>query len=927
MPKIKQLNILFLFLCTLFLSACDNTDSGFPGPTCDPQHSPCFDLSYLMISPNKVSLLTGMTQQFNVYSIFTDGKKEDVSDQVKWSLSDPELAAIDKNGRLIAKKIGDVIVSAQYSGHLAKAQLTIIQGSLKTVNIVPSTQILSKGTSKQYNAFILLTDGRSIDITENSDWSVENKNIASVNEQALVSALEEGNTKIKVQFNNQASAQTLSASASLQVSNASVKSISISPDNGIYPVGKMGVYHAKANYSDGTTQDITRDVTWHSDDTGVVRIVESGINAGDAIASTIGLTDISLTFNSMSATTAVTVNDAVLKKINITPINKTTQLGNEVQYQAYGTYSDMHKYDITKQVQWVSDDTDIAKIDSNGSASTFKVGSTNISAIYQGVTKTTTLNVDDAILTSLQITPQNTKIAKGHSVQFEALATYSDDQTEVVSTLVNWSVSDSRIASIVPLGDHGGFAEALLVGETDVIATFKNIQVKTKFTVTSATLESVILSPKTAKLPVGVSQQYQLFALFSDKTSSLQTQHASYQSNDPSSVSINDEGLASVLTYSDAPIIITATYQDKQSTAALTTLDTTLDSLRITPEKLSMQVGQKNKLIAIAHYKNGNDINVTNLAAWSVSDDDVASIDNSADKSGTIVALKVGSTVVSATFSGATAINNTTVRKSPIRSIEIQPLNETLIVETTLQYKLIATYDDDSTEDVSKDAQWLSSNPDLASIDQIGLATAIKVGQVSIQASYQKLTENTSLSIRNVELTEIIVTPDDTTINATQHVFYNARGLYSDSSESDITKLATWTTGDTEIVSIVTSGEQGGLATPENIGDSYVQASFSGISSPEAQIHITAACTPNVQITPNNPNIRVGEKLTYTVTRSYPDCSLIDVTSESTLTSLQPDIANFIDANTIVAYQLGAVDIRATYLDFEVEQETLNVIE
>lgn len=82
-----------------------------------------------------------------------------------------------------------------------------------------------------------------------------------------------------------------------------------------------------------------------------------------------------------------TATAAVLQSLNVTPLTATVKRGFTEQYTATGTYSDGSSTPITSGVTWASSNPIVATVDNTGLA-TVKAssGSSNITAVYQGVT-------------------------------------------------------------------------------------------------------------------------------------------------------------------------------------------------------------------------------------------------------------------------------------------------------------------------------------------------------------------------------------------------------------------------------------------------------------------------------------------------------------------------------------------------------------
>ena len=81
-----------------------------------------------------------------------------------------------------------------------------------------------------------------------------------------------------------------------------------------------------------------------------------------------------------------------------------------------------------------------------------RTGQATITADFGGAVGVATLNVDDAILTSIDVAPSNPNIALGAQVQFAATGHFSDGTTLVLTPQVKWESSDATIAVISPTG-------------------------------------------------------------------------------------------------------------------------------------------------------------------------------------------------------------------------------------------------------------------------------------------------------------------------------------------------------------------------------------------------------------------------------------------------------------------------------------------
>ena len=74
------------------------------------------------------------------------------------------------------------------------------------------------------------------------------------------------------------------------------------------------------------------------------------------------------------------------------------------------------------------------------------------------------------------------------------------------------------------------------------------------------------------------------------------------------------------------------------------------------------------------------------------------------------------------------------VTPATLERIEVQPISAEIPVGGIQQFEAIAFYSDGTSEDVTGQASWVSSDPAVSSVDEMGLATALGVGTSEISA-------------------------------------------------------------------------------------------------------------------------------------------------------------------------------------------------
>ena len=163
--------------------------------------------------------------------------------------------------------------------------------------------------------------------------------------------------------------------------------------------------------------------------------------------------------------------ESPLIRIDISPASSNIAAGTNRQFKAEGTYENKRKEDITNSVSWSTSDSAKASIDEGGLVNAFKTGSVTIAASLKGVRTTAKLEVSSAVLESIAVTPEDVTVTKGETQQFTATGTYSDNSTQDITSSVDWSSSDTDIATI----SSEGVANSIAAGTVTITAKSGNL--------------------------------------------------------------------------------------------------------------------------------------------------------------------------------------------------------------------------------------------------------------------------------------------------------------------------------------------------------------------------------------------------------------------------------------------------------------------
>jgi hypothetical protein len=88
-----------------------------------------------------------------------------------------------------------------------------------------------------------------------------------------------------------------------------------------------------------------------------------------------------------------------------------------------------------------------------------------------------------------------------------------------------------------------------------------------------------------------------------------------------------------------------------------------------------------------------------------------------------------------------------------LSSIAVTPAGQTIQIGSTQQFTATGIYSDGSTQNITSQATWVSSNAGVATISSAGLATAIDPGNTTISAALDSVSGGTSLTVQPMPLT------------------------------------------------------------------------------------------------------------------------------------------------------------------------------
>ncbi|MEO0321493.1 MAG: Ig-like domain-containing protein [Myxococcota bacterium] len=840
------------------------------------------ELLRIEVAPRDPTLALGGTQAFTALGVFDDGTTADLGASVVWASSDPAVLALEGGAVALAEALGagTSIVSARLGDVEGISTVTVTAARLTGLFITPGAVSVGVGDELPLTLTGTFDDGSELDLTESAAWFSADDAIVAVGNAAgrrgVVTGLALGEVTVSASFDGR------TAEATVTVGEAPLVTLAIGPASATIPAGAEIAFTATGTFADGTTRDVTSLVRWTVDDVSVALVASSGGAAGTVSAVAEGTTTLRAALEGMEATAALTVTEASLVRITVTPEAETTTAGLRTFYTATGTFSDGAVADLSSLVVWSTVDADVATISNatgaEGQLTAVAAGTTTVEAATGGVVGSTTVTVEGPRLIEVQVSPVSFSAEIGRNLQYTAVAVFSNGDRQNVTGRASWSSSASAVATV----DGRGRVSAVGAGTATLTATFDGLSGSGTITVSDASVVEVQVSPVAPALAAGQALRFQAVAIFSDGTSRNVTNEATWSSSATATLTVSNDprqrGLGTAVAEGTADAI--AVFDGVTGRQTVTVTAATVVDLSVDPAVWSAAVGEDRRFQAVAIFSDGSSRNVTAQATWTSTAASVAQVSNRPGQQGLVTALAAGTTTLRATFEGVSGEATVTISAATVDAVQVTPFAPTLAVGSTQRFQAVALFSDGTSRNVTNEVTWLSSDAAVASASNAagsrGLVTALAAGTSTIEAVYLGTRGSTVLTVSAATIDRIQVTPFVPTLPAGFGAQMQATAIFTDGSTRDVTALATWTSSNAVAASVSNAfGSQGRLlALAAGSGD--VAAAYLGVSG-STRFTITGATLSSIAVTPGTASVAVGGSTPFEATGTFSDGSTLDI--------------------------------------------------
>ena len=352
-------------------------------------------------------------------------------------------------------------------------------------------------------------------------------------------------------------------------------------------------------------------------------------------------------------------------------------------------------------------------------------------------------------------------------------------------------------------------------------------------------------------------------------------------------------------------VVFTTIFSGCGDEAGTTPVSPTITSIEMNASTETLPLGLSVTMTTTAYLSDNTSINVTDEAVYTSSDETIL-IAESNTTVNMLSSKGVGSSLVTAQYAGYDANLSINVTNANLVSILVTSEQLTIGLGQTIQFSANGTYTDDSIINMSADVNWTLSDEAVSTIDSSGLLSSLIIGTTQVSSSKDGIVSNISdVVVSAPVVTSIAITPNSAQILRLNIVDFTANGTFSDGSTSDVTNSATWSSLDSSIASITSSGTATGLLE----GNTSVTAFINSVQS-SALIDVIQETLTAISITVP-AEIEQGRTGNLTATGSYDNGTNKDITSYVTWTSLDTAILT-ISGSTASGVSIGNTSIEAS---------------
>ena len=817
--------------------------------------------------------------------------------RLTWRSSDENVATVHEHGHrnatVTALNPGECTITAEcYSPNgviMGSASITV-----KIHEVLADSVVLNLNSAmlELGEELRLIATVYPEDVTETLTWQSSNEDVATVDENGVVTAVAVGSCVIT------ATCGEVAGTCAITVKTPVIPAdyIVLTPDSAVIEVGDILEITATV-YPENATESR---LTWRSSDENVATVHEHGhrnatvtaLNPGECTITAECFSPNGLIMGSASIT--VRIHEILADSVVLNLDSAMLAIGEELPLIAT-----VYPEDVTEALTWQSSNEDVAAVGENGVVMAVATGECDVTATCSGISSSCHIQVYDPADVVITFDCEEARVVLNHEVVLTpsvslpvrgGLSVISSDTTVVSAKVDNGKVMLSgvgfgkatvSVSSLdglarpdtcdvvvstlmgdvdfdgnLTINDLTGLIDYMLSGGTRADTYYFDVFSDGQINVSDLTelidillsgdegvfvivLESVSLSLESAEINLGGSVVLEALVLPEDVTNNF----TSWTSTDESVAKVSD-GVVSAVGVGECSIMVMC--KDQAATCRIEVHETMPEKVVLDQDNLSMLPGQTMTLTATVYPENTTNKNVT----WSSTNRNVAEVVD-----GKVTAVAVGDCYIIADCQGVRDTCAVNVHVVMPESVVLDQHSVSLLPGASVA--LTATvYPENTTNNT---VTWTSTDRNVAEVED-GKVTAVAVGDCFIIADCQGVRDTCSVNVHVVMPESVVLDQHSVSLLPGASVALTAT-VYPENTTNN---TVTWTSTDRNVAEVVD-----GKVTAVAVGDCYIIADCQGVRD-TCSVNVHAVMPESVVLSEHSVSLLPGASVALTAT-VYPE--------------------------------------------------------
>jgi hypothetical protein len=238
-------------------------------------------LRSIVVSPGTTRIAPCGSRQLAAIASFSDGTQHDVTAMADWASSDESVATAGNSdgsrGLVTTTGTGTVTLSARFGGLTGTVTVATDPTVPKSLAVSPTDLTVTAGDVIGFTTTATYCDDSSEDVTMTAIWSSSSPTVANIDDvedgMYVATATRAGTTFIAAQLDG------VSNAIRLDVMPPTLRSIFVTmpTDDTTLVAGSSTQFTANAQYSDGSSGNLSEQVAWSSSDLSVATVSSNGL--------------------------------------------------------------------------------------------------------------------------------------------------------------------------------------------------------------------------------------------------------------------------------------------------------------------------------------------------------------------------------------------------------------------------------------------------------------------------------------------------------------------------------------------------------------------------------------------------------------------------------------------------------------------------